>query len=670
MLLFLLAFILGLSLSRSFIVIGIIYLIFFLWLCLHQKKKKLSLLSLLIFAIGVGISYIHISYNNRSQFDGIVYEVKDNYFLFNSGGEKLYCYEKNHHYEIGDILLIKGKSDKYDFIMLESDFNFNNYLRDKGVYKELIIDSISYKFKTPIRLKSFRNYFLNKFDESTKVSIGALLFSDHDDNELSTSINSLHLYRLFSAGGLFFHAFISIFTYLLSIKIKNKWAKLIPFIFLSFYIVISFYRFSLIRLSFIYLFKWINEYVFKKKISYINILSISALFFLMIDYHLVYQDSFILGFGIPIYLYFINNSFTFMKKWRKRLFTILLLYLFFIPFELKYYNSLSPLSAIYQIILSPIFILFFLIGLFSLYGIPLYGLANIYNSFLSNLMKSFTYISININAPILSPLMCLFYYLLLFIFIYYNSIRFKPLKKLFLTIYLSSLVLYVLPIKNQLTAEVVFINVGQGDCTYIRYHNSVILIDTGGLKYKDLALDCLIPFLKKKRVYDIDLVITTHDDYDHNGALPSLINNFKVKKTMTNTNYKPISFNNIKFTNYNNHINESKEDNDKSLIIGFHLMNKDFLIMGDASIQNEKYLMNEYNNIPCDILHVGHHGSKTSSSYEFIKWLSPTVGIISCGKNNKYGHPHQEVITNLNRLRVKIRRTDIEGSITYIAFAL
>ena len=76
-------------------------------------------------------------------------------------------------------------------------------------------------------------------------------------------------------------------------------------------------------------------------------------------------------------------------------------------------------------------------------------------------------------------------------------------------------------------------------------------------------------------------------------------------------------------------------------------------------------MMKEYNNIPCDILKVGHHGSKTSTSDAFIKWIKPEVGIISCGKNNKYGHPHQEVLNILKKNNVKVRRTDLEGTITY-----
>ena len=193
----------------------------------------------------------------------------------------------------------------------------------------------------------------------------------------------------------------------------------------------------------------------------------------------------------------------------------------------------------------------------------------------------------------------------------------------------------------------------------------MVFIDTGGLQYTDLARNNLIPYLKKKRIYKIDLVITTHNDYDHNGALASLISNFRVKRTMTNTNFEPVTIGSMTFTNYNNHMFDNAENNEKSLVIGFHLGEYDYLITGDAAIENEKKIMEEYSYIPCDILKIGHHGSKTSTSDAFVKWLNPSIGVISVGKNNRYGHPHKEVIRTLKNNGVTIRRTDLEGTITF-----
>ena len=87
--------------------------------------------------------------------------------------------------------------------------------------------------------------------------------------------------------------------------------------------------------------------------------------------------------------------------------------------------------------------------------------------------------------------------------------------------------------------------------------------------------------------------------------------------------------------------------------------------MGDASKYIENLILNKYGSLDVDILKVGHHGSKTSSSFNFIDALRPKEAIISCGKNNKYGHPSIEVINILSYFDINIRRTDIEGTIVY-----
>ena len=248
--------------------------------------------------------------------------------------------------------------------------------------------------------------------------------------------------------------------------------------------------------------------------------------------------------------------------------------------------------------------------------------------------------------------------------LYYFTINFKPLFKFSFISLISLVCLYVLPLKNQFTAEVDFINVGQGDSCLIRKGNTAVLIDTGGSIYQDIATECLIPYFKNKRIYDIDLLITTHDDFDHVGALESLKNNFTVKNIISNKESFPISINNINFYNYNTYFSSSSNENEQSLVIGFSLVNLDFLIMGDAPISIERKIMQDYHNIPCDIIKIGHHGSDTSSSNEFIRFLSPKEAIISVGVNN-YGHPKESVLTILKNNRVKIRETLKEGSIVY-----
>ena len=122
---------------------------------------------------------------------------------------------------------------------------------------------------------------------------------------------------------------------------------------------------------------------------------------------------------------------------------------------------------------------------------------------------------------------------------------------------------------------------------------------------------------------------------------------------------------NLTFHNFNYYFDDRSEENDKSLVLSFYICHRNFVICGDAPKVIEKEIINHEEKIPCDILRVGHHGSNTSTSEAWIKYLNPKEAVISVGKNNRYGHPNQEVLSLLHKYQIKIRRTDIEGTIKY-----
>ena len=166
------------------------------------------------------------------------------------------------------------------------------------------------------------------------------------------------------------------------------------------------------------------------------------------------------------------------------------------------------------------------------------------------------------------------------------------------------------------------------------------------------------------------MVFITHYDYDHYGALQELNKTYPIERIYDYTSSFPVSFGDITFTNYNYYWSASMEENDKSLVLGFNFMNKDYLVMGDAPYSVEKEIIKSGQAVPCDILRVGHHGSNTSTCEEWVKYVTPQEAVISVGKGNRYGHPNKEVINVLNKYKIKIRRTDIEGTIIYKQYAL
>ena len=178
--------------------------------------------------------------------------------------------------------------------------------------------------------------------------------------------------------------------------------------------------------------------------------------------------------------------------------------------------------------------------------------------------------------------------------------------------------------------------------------------------------------------------IQPHGDYDRMGEAINLVNNFKVEKVIFNCgphndleqelikvlHKKKIPYyscikelniddNKLYFLNNKDYGNE----NDNSSVIYTELNKHKFLFMGDAGVEVEDDLIEKYNLQNIDVLKVGHHGSKTSSSEEFIGEINPKYSVISVGKNNRYGHPNDSVLENLEDS--KIYRTDEDGSIMF-----
>lgn len=178
--------------------------------------------------------------------------------------------------------------------------------------------------------------------------------------------------------------------------------------------------------------------------------------------------------------------------------------------------------------------------------------------------------------------------------------------------------------------------------------------------------------------------VSPHGDYDHMGEAINLVDNFKVENVIFNCGefneleqdlikvldkkkipyyscIKELDIDNNKLYFLNTKIYDNENDN--SNVIYFNYNNYKFLFMGDAGVEVEEDLIEKYNLQDIDVLKVGHHGSKTSSSKEFINEINPKYSIISVGKNNRYGHPNDIVLENLEES--KIYRTDQYGSIMF-----
>ena len=663
--LFFIAFYLGNVLTRSLLIVSVLIVVF-LFFVFRRFKKAPLFICLGGVVLGFLLS-IPLSIPNSSKFtthSGFVIATKENYFLLSSGGERLYVYSKGHSYDLGDYLTIDGKKEELEFVTLESGFDFEDYLNKKGVFYSLNASKIEVKWHNFIRINECREKALSHFNKEERSIIGAILFSDGGDTTTSETLSNLHLSRFLSASGIYISLFAMILNYIFSLFMKDKYGEGITISLLAVYMVFTLPRFSVVRVVFLLLLKWINKHLLKKKFSYIEVLSFAGIVCLLFDHYLAYQDSFILGFAIPIISYLIRDIYP-RNKVKSYIFRSLTIYLFFIPFEINYYHKIVVLSFPLQLISSPLFLLIGISSLLCFFKIPIYALDKLFVFLLRGYTLGIKGLTFGFLMPVFPEALTMLYYFGFTIYAYYQSLGCRPLERLLSYMLIGITLIHALPIENRLTDEVSFVNVGQGDCTLIRHHQKVMLIDTGGLTYSDIANNNLIPYLRKKRIYKIDAVFITHYDYDHYGALENLRKEYKINHLYDYDSSYPVNTGNLAFSNYNTYGVNNKDENDRSLVLGFNILQKDFLIMGDAPSWVEKEIMTDNKSIPCDILKVGHHGSDTSSSDAFIDYINPKEAVVSCGKNNKFGHPSKSVVVTLNKHNIKIRRTDIEGTITY-----
>ncbi len=236
-----------------------------------------------------------------------------------------------------------------------------------------------------------------------------------------------------------------------------------------------------------------------------------------------------------------------------------------------------------------------------------------------------------------------------------------------------------------------FIDVGQGDCTLITTADAVILIDGG----ESGEAQQVINYIKNKNISKIDCCIATHPHSDHIGSLYKVFEEFDVvdlimpeipekiiPTTSTYERFLESVSKNVKNVlpavvgethTYGSlsidilgPVNDYDDLNDMSVVSRITFGDTSVMVTGDAGKASEEDMLGrngvEYS---ADILKVGHHGSRTSSSDKWLQAVNPQYAVIMCGSNNDYGHPHKQLSNRLNKLNVNYYRTDLLGSIAF-----
>lgn len=659
----------GLNLVSANLIIFLVLSLGGLVFSYRRFDKKTAFGFLIALLVGVGLSYFSLKLNaNNGIYRAIVIESRANYYIVWSKFERLIVYENAQSHEVGDIIKITGSISDLVDTSLESEFNFTEFLANKGVSRQIFVSSSESIFANFIRLNAYKKMFLNLFDEGARDYIDIFLFNVKNYENASIALaSSLNITYLLSTSGVFLTVLFSALEYLFFLKFDRKKSRILTLLILSWYLIFTLNRVGVRRILYIKVFSLINEYKLKKRFTYLEVLLLVGLGMLTLNHYLARQSSFYLGFFLSLVLTFTRSTLNRGKRWRLVSKTSVFVFLFMLPVSLSSNHEFHVLALLFQVILLPLTFFYSLSGVISFYSYPIRPYFNFLAKGLDATLRGLSYIDLTINFKSVSNLYIALYYVVLLAIVYFlEAYYYKPMRIMTCAL-LILFVVPALPYEYIYADSITFLNVGQGDSCLVRHRNKTIMIDTGGLTYKDIATECTIPYLRSKGIYHLDYVFISHSDSDHTGALKSLKENFTVREVIDEQTPFKITIDDLTISNINEWASVCADENDKSQVLTLKAANRNILMMGDASSTIENYIMHTYTRdaFNIDILKLGHHGSKTSSSYAFLDFIQPKEAIISVGRNNKYHHPNDEVLNNLKSLKIPYYRTDEVGSITY-----
>ena len=636
---------------------------------------------------------------------------------------------QNRH--VGDICLLKGEINPPEQASNPYLFDYEQYLKNKHIYWVYQVKSTSLQNcmkgrLTPIQSVWYGREFLTEyvekhFGERTQGYINALIFGDRSkmSQETESYYQLVGIVHLLAISGSHINL-ISVLIYFLCIRVgmTKETSLLINILFLIIYLFLAGASASVVRAVIVGVIVCAIKLI-KKNSSFFSILCITCIFMLMIQPNYLFDIGFQFSYltSAALVLTFNNNS-TGNNPLKEMLKGSIVSQMVSLPILLCNFHEFSPYSILLNLLFIPFISLVIMplcIACFLLSFISTY-LSTIVEKVLEQLIIFSEYVlKMCMKLPFIKlifihpPNWLVLIYILCIIYLF-DAIQQKNQKQLKKASVLFCAVLfmhYFSPYFNPF-GKVMFIDVGQGDSILIKlpFNRGNYLIDTGGkmtLKEEEwkkrknsfsTGKDIVIPILKGEGISSLDKLIFTHGDFDHIGGGIDLLKSFKVKTLCVGDKlqYKPVERDMIQFAIQNgitvsklhegigwaNKIGEfhvlspqshyQGEENHGSVVVYAIIGGHSWLFTGDFEQLGEKQLIQRYPSLSIDYLKVGHHGSESSSSLEFLKKIKPKVGIISVGKKNRYGHPKPVILNRYASLDIPVLRTDQQGAIIFRFF--
>ena len=654
---------------------GLLFIPLFYLLRREKIILIISGLSLFIISINYELREIRISsLEDSGKYVGIVNEVLDDKIYLKINNEYLLV-RGEYDVKPGDKIIVYGKLRSPYQSKDSFAFDYKSYLKRENIFFYIYpyrVEVIGGSFNINIIRYNINQYFKSNFDNYGYLS--ALILGDKNylDEDFSEALSRVGVSHLFAISGLHIALLVLLLNKLLG---WFKYKDLLIFLFLGMMMIITGFSPSVMRAVLLVLFKRIVK---KLDLPYdsLDILSFIYILLLLINPYYFFNIGFELSF-IVAFSFILSNDLTDGNYVVSTLKTSLISILTTLPIVVNLSNHINLITPLANVILILLFSNIFLPITFIVAFLP------VLNSPYNLLVKAFEVIidfinhyGVIINLPNFHPIEGLIYYVLLYFLLCKIDIK-------RIVIFLLFIILFNCKYLLKPYGEVVIFDVGQGDTTLVS-----LPFNQG-----NMVIDCFgegPSYLVKRGVKHIDYLVITHSHDDHIGGAIELVERISVgnliisrydKSSLLNDLIKVAKQKEIKIYYLSkgssfklgnikiNVLGPSGDDdnlNNISLVLYFTVGKRSFLFMGDME-DKEKDIINY--NIKVDYLKIGHHGSKTSSSSEFVRAVSPEYAIVSVGEGNKYDLPDDIIVNRYQEVGSKLHFTNQDGSFCFRFFA-